>query len=64
MGKILLLCSDYFDLYKIFQNGMEQYTDFEVTTILYPKMECKNASQKIQNFFSKFFLNKNLKRFI
>jgi len=61
MGKILFLCTDHFDLYKIFQNGMQQYTGYEVTTVLYPKFKYKNFTQKFQNFFSKLFLKQNLK---
>jgi len=63
MGKILFLCTDHFDLYKIFQNGMQQYTGYEVTTVLYPKFKYKNFKQKFQNFFSKLFLKQNLKPF-
>jgi len=63
MGKILFLCTDHFDLYKIFQNGIEQYTNYEVDTILYPKFKYKNKKQKIQNFFSKLFFRENLKHF-
>ena len=62
-GKILFLCTNHFDLYKIFQNGMEQYSNCEVTTILYQKFKYKNIKQKIRNFFSKLFLNQNLKPF-
>lgn len=63
MSKILFLCTDHFDLYKIFQNGIEQYTNCEVETVLYPKFRYKNKKQKIQNFFSKLFLRQNLKPF-
>lgn len=64
MKNILFLCTDYFDLYKIFQKGIEQYSGCEVTTVLYKKFKYKNSKQKIHNFFSKVFLKKNLKPFL
>ncbi|HEY0090909.1 MAG TPA: hypothetical protein VGB43_00355, partial [Flavobacterium sp.] len=71
MKKILFLCTDHFGLYKIFEEGIQKYTDAQVTTILYKKFRYdlyrnfryKNLRQKITNFFSKTFLNENLKPF-
>lgn len=61
--KILFLCLNNFDLYKVFQNGFEKYSGFEVTTILYTGKDYKykNNKQRILNFFSKKILGKNLK---
>lgn len=61
MKKILFLCTDHFDLYKIFEKGIIAYSDCNVTTVLYKKSAYKNKTQKFQNFFSKLFLKKNLK---
>lgn len=63
MKKILFICNSHFDLYKIFQKGIEEHTEYEVTTIpiLYKEFEYKNVTQRIYNFFSKYFLGKNLK---
>ncbi len=61
MEKILFLCTDHFDLYKIFQEGLEKYSGCEVITVLYKKFRYQNQRQRILNFFSKAFLNKNLK---
>lgn len=60
--KLLFLCLDVFDLYKIFQNGFEKYSDCEITTILYKPYKYKNKKERIKNFFSKVFLGKNLKK--
>lgn len=61
--KILFLCLNNFDLYKVFQNGFEKYSGCEVTTILYTGKDYKykNNKQRILNFFSKKILGKNLK---
>jgi len=61
--KILFLCLDNFDLYKVFQNGFEKYSECEVTTIIYTGKEYKykNNKQRIINFFSKKILKVNLK---
>lgn len=53
--KILFLCINNFDLYKVFQEGFEKHANYEVTTILYTGEEYKykNIKQRIINFFSK-----------
>lgn len=60
--KLLFLCLDVFDLYKIFQNGFIKYSDCEVTTILYKPYKYKNNKERIINFLAKVFLGKNLKK--
>lgn len=61
MKKILFLCTDHLDLYKVFQKGIEKYSNCDVTTITYKKFKYKNLAQRIQNFLSKLLFNKNLK---
>jgi len=60
--KLLFLCLDVFDLYKIFQDGFEKYSGCEVTTILYKPYKYKNHKERIINFLAKVFLGKNLKK--
>lgn len=60
--KLLFLCLDVFDLYKIFQNGFIKYSGCEVTTILYKPYKYKNNKERIINFLAKVFLGKNLKK--
>jgi len=60
--KLLFLCLDSFDLYKVFRNGLEKYSDYEITTILYKDYKYKNLKERIINFLSKTFLKKNLKK--
>lgn len=61
MKKILFLCTDHFDLYKIFEKGIIAYSGCEVTTVIYNKFEYKNKIQKVQNFLSKLIFRENLK---
>ena len=65
MKKILFLCNNHFDLYKIFQKGIEEYSGCEVITIpiVFKEFKYQNLKQRVQNFFSKIFLGKNLKQF-
>ena len=60
--KLLFLCLDTFDLYKVFQNGFEKYSGCEVTTILYKTYKYKNNKERITNLLAKVFLGKNLKK--
>lgn len=60
-NKILFLCTDHFGLYKIFEEGIKKYSDYEVTTILYKKFKYKSLWQRTKNFLSKLILQKNLK---
>ena len=60
--KLLFLCLDTFDLYKVFQSGFEKYSGCEVTTILYKPYKYKNNKERIANFLAKVFLGKNLKK--
>ncbi len=62
-GKLLFLCTGHFDLYKIFEEGFKQHSGCEVTTILYRDYKYRNTKEKVQNFLSKTFLKKNLKKF-
>lgn len=62
MKKILFLCPYYFDLYKVFQSGLEKYSGCEVDTVVYKKEKFEYTGlQRVQNFFAKNFLGKNLK---
>ncbi len=61
-GKILFLCTAHYDLYKIFEDGFKKYTNCEVQTVLYKKYKYKSTGERVKNFLSKVFLNKNLKR--
>jgi len=60
--KLLFLCLDVFDLYKVFQDGFIKYSGCEVTTILYKPYKYKNNKERIINFLAKVFLGKNLKK--
>lgn len=60
--RLLFLCLDTLDLYKVFQDGFEKYSGCEVTTILYKPYKYKNNTERILNFSSKVFLGKNLKK--
>lgn len=60
--KLLFLCIDVFDLYKIFEEGLKKHSSCDVTTILYKKYEYKSNNERILNFLSKVFLKKNLKK--
>lgn len=61
-GKILFLCTAHYDLYRIFEDGFKKYTDYEVQTVLYKRYKYKSHGERVTNFLSKVFLNKNLKR--
>jgi len=61
-GKLLFICTAHYDLYKIFEDGFKKYSGCEVQTVLYKKYKYKSAGERITNFLSKVFLNKNLKR--
>lgn len=60
--KLLFLCIPNFGLYKVFEEGFIKYSGCDVTTITYKDYKYKNKKEKIINFLSKTFLNKNLKR--
>ncbi len=61
-GKILYIAPNHYDFYKVIEKGLEQYSEHEVETFVYNNYKYKNFLEKIQNFFMKFFLKKNLKK--
>lgn len=60
--KILFFCPDYYGIYSIIENGIREHLDCELTTVVFKDYKYKNGFQKVQNFFSKTFLKKNLKK--
>lgn len=64
LKKILIIAPHAFGYTAHIQKAIQQYSDVEAT-ILYvdrPAFAYKNTLHKVQNFFSKFFLGKNLKK--
>ncbi len=60
--KILFLCPYYFDLYRVYQSGLERFSNCSVDTIVYRDEQFKySGMQRVLNFFSKHFLRKNMK---
>lgn len=61
-GKLLFICVAHLGLYRIFEEGFKKYSGCDVHTITYGDYKYKNKKERIINFLSKTFLNKNLKR--
>jgi len=63
--KILLITPDYMDYTKIMRTGIEEYLNAEVflvtTTGTELRFAYRNSFHRLENFFSKLFLNKNQK---
>lgn len=60
--KVLFLCPDYFGIYKVIEKEIQESIDCELRSIIFEDYQYKNTFQKIQNFFAKTFLKKNLKK--
>lgn len=64
--KLLFITPDHFDFYKVVLEGFEKYSGYDVTCIIvnqhHRDYKYKNALERIQNFFMKLFLKKNLKK--
>lgn len=61
-GKLLFLCTDYYGLYKIFEEGFKKYSGCEVQTVLYKRYQYEKKSEKLLNFFSKNILRSDIKK--
>jgi hypothetical protein len=61
-GRLLFLCSDHFDLYRIFQRGFERYSGCEVTTVLWRSYEYRNPAERLIGHVAKRWLKRNLRR--
>ena len=60
--KILFLCPYYFDIYKIFQAGIERFSNCLVDVVVYKKEKFEyKGFQRAQNFFARNILRKNMK---
>lgn len=60
--KVLFLCPDYFGIYKVIEKEIHNQLNCEVKSVIFVDYKYKNAFQKVQNFFAKTFLKKNLKK--
>ena len=64
--KVLIITPDYMDYTAIIRNGISEYLDAETYLITTTGKELRftyrNSFHRIQNFFSKLFLNKNQKK--
>src|SRR5688572_33147648 len=64
--KVLLITPDYMDYTAVICSGISEYLDAETHLITTSGKELRftyrNSFHRIQNFFSKLFLNKNQKK--
>ena len=64
--KVLFITPDYMDYTAIIRSGINEYLNAETYLITTSGKELRltyrNSAHRIQNFFSKLFLNKNLKK--
>lgn len=60
--KILFLCPNYYGIYKIIENGIQENINCELKTIIINNYKYKSLGEKVLNFFSKTFFKKNLKK--
>ncbi len=56
------MCPDYFGIYKVIEKQIQEHTNCELKSIIFVDYKYKNTFQKIQNFLTKTFLKKNLKK--
>lgn len=63
--RLLYIAPDHYSFYKVVLEGFQKYSDYEVQFIFSNKsgsFEYKNFLHRVQNFFYKLFLNRNLKK--
>lgn len=62
-GKLLFISPDYYGFHEVVKEGFEKYSGYEVIILITnEKYQYENKTEKIKNFFSKLFLNRNLKK--
>src|SRR5690606_31484854 len=62
--KILFIAPDYFGFNEVIYDGLKKYSDFEIKHVrsAYTKRyKYRHFGERLQNFFMKLFLNRNLK---
>lgn len=63
MKRLLFISPDYYDFHSVILKGFQKYSDYEVTMVITnTTYRYKNVFERINNFFSKIFLKKNLKK--
>ncbi|WP_018674930.1 hypothetical protein [Riemerella columbina] len=64
MKKLLFISPDYYGFNEVVYDGLKKYSGMKVTHVISAytqRYKYKNAGERIQNFFMKTFLNRNLK---
>ena len=63
MKKLLFISPDYYGFHEVLLDGFQKYSNHDVTLVITnEKYGYKNFLEKINNFLSKTFLKKNLKK--
>ena len=60
--KVLFMCPDYFGIYSIIEKEITDSLKCDLKTVVFKDYKYKNNLEKLQNFLSKTFLKKNLKK--
>ncbi|UFH33817.1 lipopolysaccharide core biosynthesis protein rfaS [Chryseobacterium sp. C-71] len=63
--KLLFIAPDYYGFDEVILYGLNEYSDYEITMALSVSTKryiYRNFGERLKNFFSKTFLNKNLKK--
>ena len=61
--KILFIAPDYYGFNEVVFEGLKSYSGAEVVQIISNEnYNYKNINERIQNFFSKIFLKRNIKK--
>lgn len=63
--KLLFIAPDYYGFDEVILSGLQKYSDYEITmahSVSTKRYIYRNLGERLKNFFSKTFLNKNLKK--
>lgn len=62
-GRLLFISPDYYGFHEVVKEGFKKYSGYEVVMLITnQKYVYENSLERIKNFFSKVFLNRNLKK--